>query len=130
MKTSDPASLQVGLRTTLSSDIASGLADLLEDGDVGDQDDWLFLSGPEDDGRLDEALTEEDGKWKVPGMDWLGKRKAKSPFGKRLGMTDNPAKTFPPDWAVGEVLLLMSPLEDLPDWTMPDSPAGIWTLRD
>lgn len=115
--------------------MASGLGDLLEDGDVGGQEDWLFLSGPEDEGKLDEALT--DGKWKDMEPDvvraWLGSRNAKSPLGNLLGMTESPAKSFPFDPVVGDVLLLMSPLvDDREAGTIPtvEIPAGICTLRD
>lgn len=133
--TSEPASEQVGLKTTLSSDIASGLGERFDDGDVGGHEDWLFLSGPDEDGKLEDALT--DGKWKDMEPDvvraWLGSRKAKSPLGNRLGITESPAKSFPFDAVVGDVLLFMSPLvEDREAGTMPtvEIPAGIWTLRD
>lgn len=134
MKTSEPASLQVGLSTTLSSDMASGLADLFEDGEVGGQEDWLFLSASEEDGRLDEALT--DGKFNdidpAPGIDWLGRRKANSPFGKRLGITESPVNILPLVGVGEELLLLMSPFDGREAGTIPtvDIPAGIWTLRD
>lgn len=128
-KTSDPASEQVGLST--SSDIASsaGLGDRFEDGEVGGHEDWLFLSGPDEDGRL-----EEDGRWKD--MAWLGSRKAKSPLGSRLGITDSPANSFPGGDEDEPLLLLMScpPEEEedlLPAGTMATPPpAGIWTLSD